>query len=146
VILPHILVTEFEPYLGQFCQMPLSIYLIKIMWVKPDFFGSNFCYKDIQNGGLRAIRNMIQTQIEPRHDDKNNKTNDAQKNNTIHAKNMNTKGQIKLFCDSGFFLGHSCPTKNVKSNSGKWGIFYLLIANFFATQIIGGTKELVVLL
>jgi hypothetical protein len=28
----------------------------------------------------------------------------------------------------------------------KWGDFYLLIADFFATQIIGGAKELVVLL
>jgi len=28
----------------------------------------------------------------------------------------------------------------------RWGTFYLLIATFFATQIIGGTKELVVLL
>jgi len=29
---------------------------------------------------------------------------------------------------------------------GQWGGFYLLIANFFATQNIGGAKELVVLL
>jgi hypothetical protein len=28
----------------------------------------------------------------------------------------------------------------------KWGAFYLFIANFFATQIIGGAKELLVLL
>jgi len=28
----------------------------------------------------------------------------------------------------------------------EWGTFYLLIANFFATQIIGCAKELVVLL
>jgi len=28
----------------------------------------------------------------------------------------------------------------------KWGTFYLSIANFFATQIIGGAKELVVVL
>jgi hypothetical protein len=28
----------------------------------------------------------------------------------------------------------------------QWGAFYLFIANFFATQIIGGAKELVVLL
>jgi len=28
----------------------------------------------------------------------------------------------------------------------KWGAFYLFIANFFATQILGGIKELVVLL
>jgi len=28
----------------------------------------------------------------------------------------------------------------------KWGAFYLFIADFFATQIIGGDKELVVLL
>jgi len=28
----------------------------------------------------------------------------------------------------------------------KWGTFYLLIANFFATQNMGGAKELVVLL
>jgi len=28
----------------------------------------------------------------------------------------------------------------------KWGAFYLLIAHFFATQIMGGIKELVVLL
>jgi len=28
----------------------------------------------------------------------------------------------------------------------QWGAFYLLIANFFTTQIKGGTKELVVLL
>jgi len=28
----------------------------------------------------------------------------------------------------------------------QWGAFYLCIANFFATQIIGGAKELVVLL
>jgi len=28
----------------------------------------------------------------------------------------------------------------------QWGTFYLLIAVFFATQIIGGAKELVVLL
>jgi len=28
----------------------------------------------------------------------------------------------------------------------QWGAFYLFITNFFATQIIGGTKELVVLL
>jgi len=26
---------------------------------------------------------------------------------------------------------------------GQWGTFYLFIANFFATQIIGGAKELV---
>jgi len=28
----------------------------------------------------------------------------------------------------------------------KWGAFYLFIADFFATQNIGGAKELVVLL
>jgi len=28
----------------------------------------------------------------------------------------------------------------------KWGAFYLFIADFLATQIIGGAKELVVLL
>jgi hypothetical protein len=28
----------------------------------------------------------------------------------------------------------------------QWGAFYFFIANFFATQIIGGAKELVVLL
>jgi hypothetical protein len=28
----------------------------------------------------------------------------------------------------------------------QWGSFYLFIADFFATQIIGGDKELVVLL
>jgi len=28
----------------------------------------------------------------------------------------------------------------------QWGAFYLFIDDFFATQIIGGTKELVVLL
>ncbi len=28
----------------------------------------------------------------------------------------------------------------------EWGSFYLLIADFFATQIIGGAKEFVVLL
>jgi hypothetical protein len=28
----------------------------------------------------------------------------------------------------------------------KWGAFYLFNADFFATQIIGGAKELVVLL
>jgi len=28
----------------------------------------------------------------------------------------------------------------------QWGAFYLFIANFFATQIMGGAKELVVLL
>jgi len=28
----------------------------------------------------------------------------------------------------------------------QWGAFYLFIANFFATQIIGDAKELVVLL
>jgi len=28
----------------------------------------------------------------------------------------------------------------------QWGAFYLLIANFFVTQNIGGAKELVVLL
>jgi len=28
----------------------------------------------------------------------------------------------------------------------EWGAFYLFIADFFATQIIGGAKELVVLL
>jgi len=28
----------------------------------------------------------------------------------------------------------------------KWGAFYLFIANFFATQIIDGVKELVVFL
>jgi len=32
------------------------------------------------------------------------------------------------------------------SISSVMGAFYLFIANFFATQIIGGTKELVVLL
>jgi len=31
-------------------------------------------------------------------------------------------------------------------DSEQWRTFYLFIANFFATQIIGGTKELVVLL
>jgi len=31
-------------------------------------------------------------------------------------------------------------------NKGKWGAFYLFIEEFFATQIIGGAKELVVLL
>ena len=30
--------------------------------------------------------------------------------------------------------------------STQWGAFYLFIANFFATQFIGGAKELVVLL
>jgi len=28
----------------------------------------------------------------------------------------------------------------------QWGAFYLFIVDFFATQIIGGTEELVVLL
>jgi hypothetical protein len=28
----------------------------------------------------------------------------------------------------------------------QWGAFYLFIANFFATQIIGGAKEFVVFL
>jgi len=28
----------------------------------------------------------------------------------------------------------------------QWGAFYLFIANFFVTQIIGGAKELVILL
>jgi len=28
----------------------------------------------------------------------------------------------------------------------QWGAFYLFIADFFATQIIGGAKELVVFL
>jgi hypothetical protein len=28
----------------------------------------------------------------------------------------------------------------------QWGAFYLFIADFFATQIIGGTNEIVVLL
>jgi len=28
----------------------------------------------------------------------------------------------------------------------QWGAFYLFISDFFATQIIGGAKELVVLL
>jgi len=28
----------------------------------------------------------------------------------------------------------------------QWGAFYLFIADFFSTQIIGGAKELVVLL
>jgi len=27
----------------------------------------------------------------------------------------------------------------------QWGVFYLFIADFFATQILGGAKELVVL-
>jgi len=31
-------------------------------------------------------------------------------------------------------------------NAAQWGAFYLLIADFFATQIIGGAKELVILL
>jgi hypothetical protein len=36
--------------------------------------------------------------------------------------------------------------KNRRFVDQKWGDFYLLIANFFATQNIGGTKELVILL
>jgi len=39
-------------------------------------------------------------------------------------------------------LKNFCP-KSPKS--GQWGAFYLFIADFFATQIIGGAKELVVL-
>jgi len=34
----------------------------------------------------------------------------------------------------------------LKSNPTQWEAFYLFIAEFFATQIIGGAKELVVLL
>jgi len=33
-----------------------------------------------------------------------------------------------------------------QSSGSQWGAFYLFIANFFATQIIGGAKDLVVLL
>jgi len=36
--------------------------------------------------------------------------------------------------------------KDAHKMSIKWGPFYLFIANFFATQIKGGAKELVVLL
>jgi hypothetical protein len=34
--------------------------------------------------------------------------------------------------------------RNLKAKT--WGTLYLFIANFFATEIIGGSKELVVLL
>jgi len=40
----------------------------------------------------------------------------------------------------------SLPSLFVLLRLLQWGAFYLLIANFFATQNIGGTKELVVLL
>jgi hypothetical protein len=43
-------------------------------------------------------------------------------------------GQIKLSC-VGLVL-----------DSSQWGALYIFIANFFTTQIIGGAKELVVLL
>jgi len=32
-----------------------------------------------------------------------------------------------------------------KTHDGEWGVFYLFIADFFATQTIGGAKDLVVL-
>jgi len=35
---------------------------------------------------------------------------------------------------------------NFSNNLFQWGAFYLFIADFFATQIIGGVNELVVLL
>ncbi len=35
---------------------------------------------------------------------------------------------------------------NPRLKRKKWGAFHLFIADFFATQIIGGVKELVVLL
>jgi hypothetical protein len=38
------------------------------------------------------------------------------------------------------------PLKAYFMGRSQWGTFYLLIANFFATQNIGGAKELVVLL
>jgi len=49
---------------------------------------------------------------------------------------MGTKRQYKKFGTISFTY------KTVP----KWGAFYLFIANCFATQIIGGAKELVVLL
>jgi len=36
--------------------------------------------------------------------------------------------------------------KNIFKTLTQWRAFYLFIADFFATQIIGGAKELVVLL
>ncbi len=45
-------------------------------------------------------------------------------------------------------LSGSCVGKTRIPNDyvSQWGAFYLFIADFFATEIIGGTKELVVLL
>jgi len=47
------------------------------------------------------------------------------------------------------FEGHYVLFHNFSQSKkvhNKWGAFYLFIANFLATQNIGGTKELVVLL
>jgi len=49
--------------------------------------------------------------------------------------------QKYLFISISFY--RNIARQNV---SCEWGTFYLFIANFFATQVIGGAKELVVLL
>jgi len=48
-----------------------------------------------------------------------------------------------LFCHLAKFSRHF-TTQHICY--AQWGAFYLFIADFFATQIIGGAKELVVLL
>jgi len=69
---------------------------------------------------------------------------------------------LKVFlCETGLRVAHTInikfvPTKkntelaasafNFTTNPIQWGAFYLFVADFFATQIIGGAKELVVLL
>jgi len=39
-----------------------------------------------------------------------------------------------------------CPIETSKNHFFEWGDLYLFIADFFASQIIGGATELVVLL
>jgi hypothetical protein len=43
-------------------------------------------------------------------------------------------------------MSQKCHAATIASNVREWGAFYIFIADFFAKQIIGGTKELVTLL
>jgi len=55
--------------------------------------------------------------------------------------------QRGIFFPTNFYNGNSFKLTFVSLWNGiKWGAFYLFIAKFFATQIIGGAMELVVLL
>jgi hypothetical protein len=59
---------------------------------------------------------------------------------------LQTLGQSYQCSFCSFSAGSFLAYRVKVSCNFKWGAFYFLIANFFATQNIGGAKDLVLLL